>query len=217
MAVAGPVADDTGAFRVHVVQHLLLATAAPLALALASPVLLALRTLPVRPRRLLLAVVSSRVARWATSPGVVLVAAAGGTSAYYLTPLYPYAEQRAWLHALVHAHMLVAGCLLAWCVVAPAPSPVRPLPLRLATLALAAGSHDAMAKLMYVHQLPAEPGVRTGAQLLWYGGDALEVLTAVLVLSAWYAAGGRRLRHTAGRAPVTALSTACPSASVDIG
>ena len=195
LAVAGPVADDAGSFRVHVVQHLLLATAAPLALAVASPVLLALRTLPARPRRVLLAVVRSRVARWATSPGVALVAAAGGTWAYYLTPVYPYTERHPVVHALVHGHMLLAGCLLTWCVLAPAPSPSRPLPVRLVTLAVAAGSHDVMAKLMYVHRLPAEPGVGAGAQLLWYAGDALEVLTAVVALASWYAAAGRRLRH----------------------
>ncbi|HEX5729221.1 cytochrome c oxidase assembly protein, partial [Microbacterium sp.] len=54
---------DTTLLSVHMVQHMLLSMVVPLALALGAPVTLALRTLPARPRRWLLAVLHSRFAR----------------------------------------------------------------------------------------------------------------------------------------------------------
>ena len=50
------------------VQHMVLSMLVPLALALGAPVTLALRTLPARPRRWLLAVLHSRVARVLSFP-----------------------------------------------------------------------------------------------------------------------------------------------------
>ena len=54
---------DTTLLSVHMVQHMLLSMVVPLALALGAPVTLALRTLPPAPRRWLLAVLHSRVAK----------------------------------------------------------------------------------------------------------------------------------------------------------
>ena len=39
--------------------------------------------------------------------------------------------------------------------------------------------------------------VRTGAQLMFYGGDVIDLALAVVLLAGWYARGGRRLRHAA--------------------
>lgn len=41
----------------------------------------------------------------------------GAPYAYYLTPLFGAAETHSVLHATVHLHMLVAGCLLSWYLV----------------------------------------------------------------------------------------------------
>jgi putative membrane protein len=198
-ATSPPLATDGGPFALHAAQHLVLASAVPIALVVANPVLLALRTLPLRQRRLLLAVAHSRAARIALSPPVAVTLAVGGTWLYYLTGFYDVAESHPLLHLAVHAHMLLAGCLLTWCVVAPAPLPARTVPVRLLVLVVAAGSHDLLAKLMYAHGLPVGAGtadqLRAGAQLLYYGGDVAELLTAVLVLSGWYAREGRRLAH----------------------
>lgn len=80
-------------------------------------------------------------------------------------------------------------------------------------LLLAAGSHDVLAKVMYAHGLPAHAntaaGLRAGAQLLFHGGDPVEVLLAVAVLAQWYARTGRELRRAKRRlsAPLSVSSS----------
>ena len=80
--------DDT-LLSVHMVQHMVLAMVVPLALALGAPVTLALRTLPRRPRRWLLVVLHSRVAKVLTFPPLTF-------TLFVITPV------GALLHRLVH-------------------------------------------------------------------------------------------------------------------
>jgi putative membrane protein len=153
----------------------------------------------------MLTVVRSRAVRVASNPATVIVLSAGGWYVLYLTPLYATAEDRPLLHAVVHLHMLVAGCLFAWCVVGVDPIPHRPsVQTRLLVLVAAAGAHDILAKIMYGYALPAGGGtpeqIRAGAQLMYYGGDAVEVLMALVLLSGWYARTGRALDHADRRA-----------------
>ena len=201
-ALLPPLAEVTS-FPGHVARHLLAAMAAPVALALGAPVTLALRTLPGPGRRALLSAVRSRPVRWVTTAPAVLLLAAGGAWAYYLTPLFAAAHHRPWLGALVHVHMFLAGCLLAWYLAGPDPLPRPRTGTALAVLVLAAGSHDVLAKLMYAHALPHHGGpaaeIRRGAQVMFYGGDVVTVALAVAVLSAWYARTGRELRRAARR------------------
>ena len=56
------------------VQHMVLSMVVPLALALGAPVTLALRTLPRAPRRWLLAVLHSRVAKVLSFPPLAFAA-----------------------------------------------------------------------------------------------------------------------------------------------
>ena len=83
-ATLPPVSTHDEQFPVHVVQHLLLNSLAPLLLALSGPVTLALRTVPRKSRRILLDVVHSRAADAATNPLVVL--ALGHRHAVRLVP-----------------------------------------------------------------------------------------------------------------------------------
>jgi putative membrane protein len=204
---------DTMDFPIHVAQHLLLAMLAPLLLALSAPVTLALRTLPLRARRRLLSVVQSRAARVVTLSPVVLVLETGGMYAYYLTPLYGYSHAHPWIHVAIHAHMFLAGCLFSWYVIGRDPMPNRPGTRHaLIVLFVAAAAHDLLAKLMYAHLLPhgagSAPHVRAGAQLMFYGGDCIDVLLAVALMLSWYARGGRQLRHAARRTPPVPLTEA---------
>ncbi len=207
VASSPPVSTHDEQFPVHVAQHLLLAGVAPLLLVLAAPVSLALRVLPAPRARLLARALRSRVVTLLTSAPVVLVLQVGGLYALYLTPLYGLTEDRPWLHALVHAHMLAAGLLFSWYLVGVDPRPHRPaLGARLAVLVLAAGAHDTLAKVLYAHQLPADAGaaasIHQGAELLYYGGDAVELALAVVLLAQWYVRTGRR------RTPIAVAPTA---------
>ncbi len=66
--MSGLAAYDTSLFAAHMVQHMLLSMVATVFLALGAPITLALRTLPRRPRRALLALLHSRFARVVSFP-----------------------------------------------------------------------------------------------------------------------------------------------------
>jgi putative membrane protein len=203
VAVLPPLAVATS-FRAEVARHLLTAMAAPVALALGAPVTLALRTLPTRGRRAVLGVLHGRPARLVTTAPAVLLVAVGGTWAYYATPLYPAAHHRPWLHAVVHVHLVLAGCLLTWYVAGRDPLPRRrSTRSALVVLLLATAGHDLLAKATYAGALPHHGGpaadVRRGAQLMFYGGDVVTLALAAAAMSAWYARTGRELRHARRR------------------
>jgi putative membrane protein len=186
------------AFPMQVARHLLVSMAAPAALALSAPLTLALRALRPPARRYLLVVLHSGVAGALTWAPVLLVLEIGGMYLYYLTPLYMLAEHVEWLHPLVHVHMFLAGCLLSWFLIGRDPLPTRPRTrTRLLVLFVAAGGHDLMAKLMYAHLLPRGAGsaasIGFGAQIMFYGGDVVEVLLATALLLDWYRRGARAL------------------------
>jgi putative membrane protein len=203
-ALAPPIATQDEYFPVHVVQHLLLASVGPALLALSAPVTLALRTTPPAMRVALLRLARSRTVRALTHPVSVVSLNLGVLYAFYLTPLFGAVEERRALHVLMHVHMFAAGWLLAWYLIAvdplPRPSGVR---TRLAVLVAVAGAHDLLAKLMYAHVLPSGGGtveeIHAGARVMFYGGDVIEVLLAVVLLAGWYARTGREIDRTRRR------------------
>lgn len=194
-----PVPPGTG-FAGHAAQHLLLAMLAPLLLAFSAPVTLALRTAAVKPRRLLLVLLHSRFVGLLTTAPAVVVLSVGGVFTYYLTPLYDLAHRNDWAQGLAHLHMFLAGCLLSWYLIGRDPLPRRPtLPAALVVLLITAAGHDLLAKVLYAQSntaLDADPArVQLGAQIMYYGGNAVEVLLAVVVMGDWYRRTGRRLER----------------------
>jgi putative membrane protein len=185
-----PVAGDE---RLHVLQHLLVAMVAPVLLALGAPVTLALRAVRTPTRRWLLALLASRFVRVISWPPVVVALDVGGLCAVYLTGLGEHAEHVPWLHALMHVHMIAAGCLLAWLVVGVDPMPRPGVVGRLGVVVVAGAAHDVLAKLLYAR------GWGSDAELMFYGGTAVDVALAVVVMTQWYAAGSRELARTARR------------------
>jgi putative membrane protein len=204
LAVLPPLANQDEHFPAHVLQHLLLASVAPLLLALSAPATLAVRTLPRALRNALLRLLHNRVADLALSPAVVLLLAVVPLVALYRTPLYAATLDEPLLHLAVHGHMLAAGCLLAWYLVGIDPLRHDPMRTRLAVLVLVGAAHGVLAKTIYAAGLPglggSTPEVRTGAGLLFAGGDATELLLATVMLAQWYARGGRALAHERRRA-----------------
>ena len=203
-AVLPPIASHDELFPVHVGQHLLLGMAAPAFLALSAPVTLALRTLPRRPRRMLLRLLHGFPAAVLAAPATAVVLDLGGLYALYLTGLYQAAEHDDLVHAAVHLHMFMAGCLLSWAVIGL--DPVRRRPgtwVRLTALIIAAAGHDTLAKLIYAWNLPAGGGPiasrHTGAELMYYGGTVIEVALAAVVMAQWYLVSGRALARTRRR------------------
>jgi putative membrane protein len=208
-AVLLPYVFTAGNFSVSVVQHLLMAMVAPGLLAMAAPVTLALRVLPRSPRRALLGILHSRYLEVAAGAPVLLVMDLGGLYLYYLSPVFGWAHHHAVGHLVVHLHMMVTGYLLSAYLIGTDPLRKRaPVRVRLLVLLLVSAGHDILAKFMYARALPAAgtaEEIRSGAEVMYYGGFAVELSIAVVLLAQWYAATGRELerhRRRTARAPV---------------
>ena len=105
---------------------------------------------------------------------------------------------------LVHVHMFLAGWLFSTVVAGRDPVPHRPGHIGALGLVLLAGAaHGILAKLMYAHELPAMAGtpaqVQLGAQVMFSGGDLVELAAAAAVMAGWYAREGRAQRRAAVR------------------
>ncbi|MBD3948136.1 cytochrome c oxidase assembly protein [Nocardioides ganghwensis] len=116
---------DTTLLSVHMVQHMLLSMVVPLALALGAPVTLALRTLPARPRRWLLAVLHSRVAKVLAFPPLAFVLYVVSPWALYFSPWYDASLSSAYVHQMMHIHLVLVGTLFFWPLMGVDPVPGR--------------------------------------------------------------------------------------------
>ena len=116
---------DTTLLSVHMVQHMILSMVVPLVVALSAPVTLALRTLPARPRRWLLAVLHSRVARVLTFPPLTLALYVVSPWALYFSGWYDASLRSPFVHEAMHLHLVVVGALFFWPLVGLDPVPGR--------------------------------------------------------------------------------------------
>jgi putative membrane protein len=188
-----------GEFTAHMAEHLLLGMAAPLLFGLGRPLTLALRALPIgEMRRLLLAAVHSRAAAVLAFPPVAGLLDVGGLWVLYRTRIFADTHEQPWLHAAVHTHVLIAGFLFTSAVCQLEPVNRRySLAFRGACLVAAGAAHAALAKSLYAVPPPGTrfpvTDVAAGAQLMYYGGDVVEVAIALVVALQWYGAGGRVL------------------------
>lgn len=192
--------------RAHMAVHLLLGMYAPLALVLAAPVTLLLAAAPPPVGRRVSAVLRHPLVHVVSHPVVAALLATGGLVALYLTPLYALTLRMPAVHAAVHLHLLLAGLLLSWSVAGPDPAPRRPgMPLRLTVLLLTAAAHAVLAKVLYARAGELPPGAghpadvaESAARLMYYGGDAAELLLAAALFAQWYRRRARRPVVTAG-------------------
>jgi len=188
---AGPLAAAAHrSFVAHAVAHVLVGMAAPLLLVGAAPVTVALRALPVQAARLLSRVLRSRPARLVSEPAVAAALNLGGLWLLYLTPLYAYAQAQPAVHLAVHLHLVAAGCLLTAALVSPDPIPHRRrFGHRAVVLVAAVAGHAILAKYLYAHPPDGvtAAAAETGAMVMYYAGDAVEVVLMVVLCRRWFA------------------------------
>jgi cytochrome c oxidase assembly factor CtaG len=122
---SGLAAYDTTLVSVHMVQHMVLSMIVPLFLALGAPVTLALRTLPSAPRRWLLAVLHSRVARLLSFPPLTFGLYVISPWALYFSGWYRASLEHVWVHEAMHLHLVVVGALFFWPLMGIDPVPGR--------------------------------------------------------------------------------------------
>jgi cytochrome c oxidase assembly factor CtaG len=122
---SGLAAYDTTLLSAHMVQHMILSMLVPMAMALGAPVTLALRTLPPRPRRWLLAALHSRVARVLSFPPLTFTLYVVSPWALYFSGWYPATLHSAYLHEVMHLHLVLVGSLFFWPIIGVDPVPGR--------------------------------------------------------------------------------------------
>jgi putative membrane protein len=208
-AVVVPLPEEL--FTVHMGQHLAVAMAAPLLLVMGRPLTLALRTLPARrPRRLLLVLAHSRPAVWLTFPPLTALLDIGGLWLLYRTPLAATAHHQPVVQDAVLVHVLLAGLLFTFVICQLDPLRHRwNLAWRGLTLLAAGTSHAVLAKSLYAAPPPGTTytttDLHTAAQLMYYGGDLVELALAVVLAGQWYTAAGRTHARLQRRAHPCAL------------
>ena len=207
---SGLAAYDEVLFGAHMVQHMLLSMVATVFLALGAPVTLALRTLPRRPRQLLLDLLHSRVVGVLSFPLVPWLLFVGSPFALYFSGWYPATLASPLLHDLLHLHFVAVGCLFFWPLLGIDPVPGRVShPFRMlmlfATLpfhaflgvAIMSVSDSGNGLLAAQHYLPlvgratAVFQQQVGGGLLWASGDIVGLLFLFVVLLQWMRASER--------------------------
>ena len=212
--LSGLAAYDESLFGVHMAQHMLLAMVATVFLALGAPVTLALRTLPARPRRLLLSLLHSRVAQVVSFPLVAWVAFVASPFAVYFSGWYEATLTSPVLHELLHLHFLAVGSLFFWPLLGVDPVPGRSShPFRMLLVATTLPFHaflgvaimsvepDGRGLLAPGHYVPlhgldeAVFQQQLGGGLLWSAGDIVGLLFLVVLLTQWMRASEREARR----------------------
>lgn len=199
---AGPLAEAARHdFTAHMGTHLLVGMIGPLLLVLAAPVTLALRTLPAPGARRLSAVLRSPPVRVVTHPIVAAVLNGGGIWLLYTTGAFELMHSSVALHTLVHAHILLAGIAFTVAMIGPDPNPHRAsLRTRATVLVLFIAAHSILGKWLYAYP-PAgvDPAdARAGAQLMYYGGDVVDLVILTLLFAGWYPGSRFRSRLLPG-------------------
>lgn len=214
VAVLGPLPG--GSFTAHMAHHLVLAMVAPVLVVCARPLTLVLRALPPgRARRTLLSVAHSKAATVLTFPPLVTLFDIGGLWLLYRTGLFATTHHQPLVHAAVHFHVLAAGLLFTFTVCQLDPVRHRwSLAWRGSALVAAGAAHAVLAKALYAtpppHTTFTPADVQTGAQLMYYGGDAVEVALAVVIAIQWYTATGRARARAQRREPASWINSTTP-------
>lgn len=210
-SLVGPLAQAAhGSFTAHIVGHLLLGMIAPLLLVLSAPVSVLLRGMTVGRARTVTRWLRFPLIRVVTHPVVAALLNAGGLWVLYTTPLFHWMHASVCMHALVHAHIFLAGYVFTASLVGVDPDPHRaPFKLRAGVLIAFIAAHSILAKWLYAHP-PAGVEVsdaRFGAQLMYYGGDAVDVLLVVLLFAGWYRATRPRPSRDSHLSPASGVRT----------
>ncbi|WP_262175556.1 cytochrome c oxidase assembly protein [Saccharococcus sp. Marseille-Q5394] len=204
-ALVGPLARQSHAdFTAHMAGHLLLGMLGPFLIALAAPMTLILRSLNVHLARKFSRLLQSSFVGFFTHPVVASVLNIGGLWLLYTTDLYAARHSNFSLHIIVHVHVFLAGYLFTISLVYIDPVFHRfNYTYRTVVFILALAGHGILSKFIYAYPpagVPVEQA-RIGAMLMYYGGDAVDLLLIFILFKHWYqSVRPRKLVSMAGKA-----------------
>ncbi|WP_129725998.1 cytochrome c oxidase assembly protein [Ectobacillus funiculus] len=196
LAVVGPLASDAHMdFTVHMLSHLLLGMLAPLLIVLAAPVTIVLRTLSVTSARHLSRILRSRPVRIISNPITASLLNIGGLWILYTTNLYMVMQQNMFVHIVLHMHVFLAGYLFTVSIIYIDPTPHRTsFTYRAIVLVMALAGHSILSKHIYAHPPSGVPAAHAekGAMLMYYGGDAIDLVLISIFCFQWFRAARPR-------------------------
>jgi putative copper resistance protein D len=193
-------------------QHMILSMLTPLMLALGAPITLALRTLPQRPRKWLLSVLHSRVAKVLCFPLVGFALFVLSPWALYFSGWYDATLRSPGLHDLLHLHFILIGSLFFWPLLGLDPVPGRVIyPFRLMLIFLTLPFHAFLGiTIMSANKLIAEDWYTSFGRswppsplhdqyiaggLLWGSGDLIGVVFFAVLFVQWVRESQREARR----------------------
>jgi putative membrane protein len=192
LALVGPLSNrSSDNFIVHMIGHLLLGMLAPLLMVLSAPMALLLRTLNVSSARRLAKLLKSRFIFLLSHPITAMILNISGLFALYTTDLYSLMHHHLLVHLVVHAHIFLAGYLFTAAILAVDPMPHRFTYLyRSTVLVLALAGHGILSKYIYANPPAGVPlsEAETGGMLMYYGGDAIDLILIIILCNSWYKA-----------------------------
>jgi len=205
-------AYDTVLISVHMAQHMILTMLTPLGCAMGAPVTLALRTLPGRPRKALLAALHSRLAKVLCFPLVGFTLFVLSPWALYFSGWYDATLRNDLLHDLLHLHFVLVGALFFWPLLGLDPVPGRVIyPFRLILIFLTLPFHAFLGiTIMSASSLIAEDWYTSFGRswkpspiddqylaggLLWGAGDLVGLLFFAVLFVQWVQQSQREARR----------------------
>ncbi len=198
ISVIGPLASLMHHhFGAHMIGHLLFGMLAPLLMALAAPITLLLRTLPVNIARVLSLTMKNRYFHFIRNPIIASILNVGGLWLLYTTPLFDLMHSSLFLYVLIHIHIFLAGYVftIAFIYIDPTPHPDSYI-FRSLILLIALAAHSILSKYIYAfppQHIPAEQA-KLGAMIMYYGGDAIEIILVFLLFYQWFKSTRKSIR-----------------------
>ncbi|GAA0380012.1 cytochrome c oxidase assembly protein [Bacillus horti] len=190
ISVVGPLAELAHInFTAHMIGHLFLGMLAPLLIALSAPLTLLLRTVNIPTARRLARILKSWPMRVPTHPVVATIFNIGGLWVLYTTELYMAMQQNLLLHFLIHLHVFLAGYFFTVSMIYIDQSPHRfSFIYRSVVLVLALAGHGILSKYIYANPPSGVSAgqAEIGGMLMYYGGDAIDVVLIFILCFQWY-------------------------------
>ena len=191
-ALVGPVAARAHTdFIAHMFGHLFLGMLAPLFFVLSAPITMLLRTISVKKARRVSKILKSWPIRFVSHPIVASTLNIGGLWVLYTTNIYAVMAENILLHVVVHLHVFIAGYLFTASMIYIDPISNRfSFVFRSIVFIFALAGHQILSKFIYANPPNGVPAVQAeiGGMLMYYGGDAIDIILILILCSQWFKA-----------------------------
>ncbi|WP_156288585.1 cytochrome c oxidase assembly protein [Oceanobacillus salinisoli] len=189
-AIIGPLANRAHHdFTAHMTGHLLIGMLAPLLMALSAPLTLLLRTLPVKSAKVVTQLLRTVFIKRITHPIVASILNIGGLWVLYTTDLFAFMHNNILLFLFIHFHVFMAGYVFTIAMIYVDPVAHRySYIFRSVVLILALSGHAMLSKYIYANPPLGvlQEQAETGAMIMYYGGDCIDVILIFILCYQWY-------------------------------